>query len=725
MNLRRAVAVWRGELAVMLRAPILYVVGGLFLVVQGFAFAGLVGALSDPRRPALVGALLEGQLAGSLLTWVLELVVLTLLGMRAIADDGAWESLITAGVTERAAVIAKWLAATTLYALIWLPTLAYFAVVAVFRGDGGGWDPAAIAVGYAGAIAIGAALLAWAIAASAATSSLLASGALGFAFLIALLLVGELGALWPTLAVDHPALTAALDAVSLRRIATDFARGQIGLDAVAFLVGLAVVGLSLAVAWACAGRRRASELRRRWIGTAALAAIAALSVALAARHPRALDVSAARRNSLAAATRDVLAEVGGPARIAIIEPTYAALAPIYDEVARVAQRMADAAPSLVVQRLDPAQLPGGLVAAARLAGLAPGDLAAGGAIVVALGERQRVIDLLAFAAIDRGADGTTTVEQLAIEQALAGALAALAMPRPLAICATTGHGERALAASPAQRDWSMIAARLRGDGMTVDEVAIAPEVPASCAALLVAGPTSPLSPAEALAIQQYVQRGGGLVLAAEVDTATGATPPTGLEGMLAADGIGLPPAIAVDPSLGVRELDHALHIVDGYSKHAINAGFAGARATLWLAPRAVTARPPLATPLISASAASWGERDLVEAPRKDDDDLAGPVAIAAVSAARRIVVIGSAESLSARVLALGAANELWFARAVRWAANAPEQAPAIAARAPDQLRLIMTDGERRAVIALCVGGIPLAWALLGGLVVSWRRRRVR
>ncbi|MGN6103489.1 MAG: hypothetical protein ACTHU0_00045, partial [Kofleriaceae bacterium] len=71
---RAAYWVFRRELHGMLRAPIVYVVGGVFLVVQGVAFAGLVGALSDPRRPAPLGALLEGQLAGTLLTWVLQLV---------------------------------------------------------------------------------------------------------------------------------------------------------------------------------------------------------------------------------------------------------------------------------------------------------------------------------------------------------------------------------------------------------------------------------------------------------------------------------------------------------------------------------------------------------------------------------------------------------------------------------------------------------------------------
>src|SRR5574341_1410410 len=128
--LRAAYWVWRRELQVTLRAPIVYLVGGLFLAVQGIAFAGLVSALSDPRRPAPLGALLEGQLAGTLLTWVLQLVVLTLLGMRTIADDkrsGAWELLLTAQVDERVAVVGKWLAAVTIYALLWIPTLAYLA----------------------------------------------------------------------------------------------------------------------------------------------------------------------------------------------------------------------------------------------------------------------------------------------------------------------------------------------------------------------------------------------------------------------------------------------------------------------------------------------------------------------------------------------------------------------------------------------------------------------
>ena len=719
--------VWRRELAVMLRAPILYVVGGLFLAVQGVAFAGLVGALSDPRRPAPLGALLEGQLAGTLLTWVLELVVLTLLGMRAVADDkrsGQWEALLTAGVGEGAAITGKWLAATTMYALVWLPTLAYLAVVAGFRADTGGWDVAAIAVGYAGAIALGAALLAWAIAASCATGSALAAGALGFAWLIGGFLVGELPALWPDLAADHPAVAAALDAVSLRAIAGEFARGYVGLRPLCVVAGVAVVGLSLAAWLACAGRRRRRELQLRGLGTLALAVAAAAACVLAARHPVGVDLSRSRRNSLDEATVAVLGELAGPAALTIVQPTRGALEPIYDEVARVAGRIAEQARGVSVRRADPLTAPGGITALARDAGLQPGDLAATGAVIVELGGRRQVIDLPAFATIDRGPGGAPTVERLAVEQTIAGALARLSTAHPLTVCASRGHGELPLAPGPAGQDLAAVAQRLRGEGVVLDEVDLLPGVPPRCAALVVAGPVAPVVPEEALAVQAFVGRGGGLVVAAAV-TDDGALPATGLEGVLAAEGLGLPAAIAIDPGLAVRDVPGALRIIDGYADHPINQGFAAVRPTLWYRPRAVVVTGR-AVALVHATAESWGERDFVAAPSKDGDDLAGPVVIAGLGGAHRVIALGSAESATTARLTSGwSAVDLWLVRAIRFAAGAAEPAVGAASRPPDQVRLVMTAGQRRAVIALSVGGIPLAWAVLGGLAIAWQRRRAR
>ena len=724
-GLRSVYWVWRQGLAVTLRAPILYVIGGLFLVVQGIAFAGLVTTLSDPRRPAPLGALLEGQLAGTLLTWVLQLVVLTLLGMRTIADErrgGGWELLLTAQVSERAAVVGKWLAATTLYALLWIPTLAYLGVVAAFRGDPGGWDLGSIACGYAGAIAIGAALLAWAVAASAATSTTLAAGGLGFALLVAWFLVGELPALSPELATDHPALAAVLQTIGLRVRLTAFARGEIDLAAVLVVATLAVTGLSLAVVLACAGRRRPRELRERILATANLAAIGVLAIVLAGRHPHAWDVSAHHASSLDPATTAVLAELPAPATLTIVEPTYGALEPLYDEVARVAERMRRAG-RVTVKRVDPASLPGGLDAAARAAGLQPKDLASNGGVVVELGGRRRVVDVFELATIEAGVQGAPTFEHLAIEQALAGTLAELASPMPVTACAITGHGELSLETiDPKGADWTAVGNRLRGDGIATTEVTTSFD---HCTVLIVAGPIRELAPEEALAVQRFVAAGGGLLVAA-----AGRPVPngpelaaTGLEGVLAADGLGLPFAIAIDPTLAIRELPGALMIASGYSDHPINAGFSDKRRTLWFQPRAVTVTRG-AHPLVSASRASWGETDFHAPPAKDERDLAGPIVLAAAGATHRIVALGSAESFTDAALTGGAsAGDLWLEHAVRWLANKPAPVIDVAARTPDQIRLVMTAGERREVIALSVAGIPLAWLVIGGALVWWRRRR--
>jgi len=722
--------VWRRELQVTLRAPILYIVGGLFLAVQGIAFAGLVGALSDPRRPAPLGALLEGQLSGTLLTWVLQLVVLTLLGMRTIADEkrsGGWELLLTAQVGEGAAVVGKWLAAATIYALLWLPTLAYLVVVAIFRADGGGWDLASIACGYAGAIVVGAALLAWAVAASAATTTTLAAGALGFGLLIAIFLVGELPSVWPDLAVDHPAIAHALAEISVRGQLTTFARGDLSLPAVVFVIGLAVTGLSLAIALACAGRRR--DVPRRALSTGVVAAIGALLLVLAARHPASWDVSAARRNSLDPETQAMLAALPAPATLTIVEPTLGALEPIYDEVARVADRMASAGP-VTVRRVDPASLPGGLPAAARLAGVMPKDLASNGGVIVEVGGKRRAVDRVQLAEVDVGtggsiesASGQMEIEHLAIERAITAAFAELTQAAPVTACATTGHGELPLDHAPKDADWSAVADRLRAAGVAVDSVE--GPLPARCDVAIVAGPATPLSPEEALALQKLVARGGGLLVAAASRPVDGQLAATGLEALLGNEGLGITDAIAIDPSLGVRELPGALLVSEGYADHPVNAGFQGARPTLWYEPRAVLVWD-LARPLISASPASWGERDRTHRPQKDPDDLAGPVVLAGLGAiaTHRVIVVGSAESFATSLLAGGAsAGDLWLAHAVRWLAGKPAPSVGVAARAPDQVKLVMTSGQRRAVIALCTAGIPLAWILLGGGLLLLRRRR--
>jgi hypothetical protein len=92
----------------------------------------------------------------------------------------------------------------------------------------------------------------------------------------------------------------------------------------------------------------------------------------------------------------------------------------------------------------------------------------------------------------------------------------------------------------------------------------------------------------------------------------------------------------------------------------------------------------------------------------------------------RVLALGSAESFTTAVLAGGAsASDLWLVQAVRFLAGKPAPSVTIAPRAAEQVRLVLTDTQRRTVMALCIAGIPLAWLVIGALVLLVRRRRDR
>ena len=81
------------------------------------------------------------------------------------------------------------------------------------------------------------------------------------------------------------------------------------------------------------------------------------------------------------------------------------------EVTRVAERMADAGPDRV-RVVDPAALPGGLDAAARIAGVSPEDLASNGGVVVEVGDKRRVVDRLQLVSIGQDEQGGAAVESV-------------------------------------------------------------------------------------------------------------------------------------------------------------------------------------------------------------------------------------------------------------------------------------------------------------------------
>lgn len=182
--MRAVLATYLRELRAYFVSPLAYVVLFFFLIVNGIVFGNLASILSDPQAPA--GPPMTYFFGSTTLMLLILGVVLT---MRLVSEElrsGSIEVLMTAPVTEGQVIAGKYLAALTFFASLWLPTLAYAALVDYYGEID--WGP--VAAGYMGILLIGALFLAVGIFASATTSSQLVAAMITAALLFLLFLLG-------------------------------------------------------------------------------------------------------------------------------------------------------------------------------------------------------------------------------------------------------------------------------------------------------------------------------------------------------------------------------------------------------------------------------------------------------------------------------------------------------------------------------------------------------
>jgi len=718
------------EVAGFFAAPVAYVVGVLFLVAQGFSFWAVVGVLADPRRPAPLGAVLRTFFGGTFLYWSVLFAVLAAASMRLLAEDrrqGTWETLLTTPVSEAEAVVGKWLGGLAFYLVLWVPTLAFVAVLHAFAPPGSAPEAGPIVSAYVGVAVSGAGLLALAMAAASTTRAPVIAAVAAFVALLALLLVGQVPELVGTSAPGW------LEAVDLRAHLDRFARGVIDSRSVLFFAGLAVAGLALAIAGVGVERRRPADAGARATGAGLIAVIAVLVNTLAFDRVVALDLTGARVNSLEEPTAALLAGVDQPVTVLIIEAADPAFFELAEQVENVVERMAAQQPRLTVQRLVPSADPASVDRLADEFALSARVLGAAGAVVFRAGNRQRAVELLDTTELGIDALGAGRVERFAAERTLATALRQVIDPAQPALCTSAGHGEIDIATG-------LVAQRLRASGYDLERLGdLSVGVPSHCDALLVLGPRTALSTGAATAVDRYLTSGGRLLLAIDSEfvvgaAGAGALQRHGLEAVIAERGIRTPDAVVLDPGQAVG-LPLTWRTATGYSDHPAVAGFSERRYTAWVAPRLVApASPPpvgvRARALVTSSASGWAETDIADvfgdvAPGADDRDLIGaqPVAVAAeTDAGARLVVLGSAAILAPAIAErrLGATEAL-VDRAVGWLVERT-RAIDIEDKTPEQVRLVLGDGQRAGVFALCVVALPALFACLGGLL-WWRRRR--
>jgi ABC-2 type transport system permease protein len=125
--MRKFFTLWSREVAVYFRSPAAYVILFFFLLLTGFNFWSVLNAMN--RSPAFV-SVFEAYF-NTYFFWFGFVMPFPLITMRLFAEEyklGTIEPLMTAPVRDIQVLLAKYLSAVFFYAILWLPSLLYFAV---------------------------------------------------------------------------------------------------------------------------------------------------------------------------------------------------------------------------------------------------------------------------------------------------------------------------------------------------------------------------------------------------------------------------------------------------------------------------------------------------------------------------------------------------------------------------------------------------------------------
>ena len=204
------------ELRAYFFSPLAYVVLFFLLVANGVIFAIIVGYLNDPLAPA--GRPFD-FFFNNFVFWAMQLFGAPVLTMRLLAEErrsGSIEVLMTAPVTEGQVVAGKYLAAFVFYLFLWLPTVAYAAVIDRF----GDVDWGTIAAGYLGIALVGALFLSIGVFGSALSKNQIVAAIITFALNLLVFMIVFL-----TNLVNDPKLKDLLAHLSIAEHMDEFSKG--------------------------------------------------------------------------------------------------------------------------------------------------------------------------------------------------------------------------------------------------------------------------------------------------------------------------------------------------------------------------------------------------------------------------------------------------------------------------------------------------------------------
>jgi ABC-type uncharacterized transport system involved in gliding motility auxiliary subunit len=443
-------------------------------------------------------------------------------------------------------------------------------------------------------------------------------------------------------------------------------------------------------------RRRLRSLVHHGLFVVLLVALTGLLAHLAHEYRIEHDLTQSHRNTLSPATLDVLKRLEGPVRIT----AYALARDARGE--HVHRRIEDflrpyqrAKPDLTFTIVDPREQP---KAAAEAGVRAPVEL-----LVVYQRRTERLVEFN--------------------EQALANALLRLERGADRLVLWLDGHGERKLN-GPANHDLGEFGRQLELKGFRASGVnlALAQEMPANAALLVIASPQVDLLDIEVQKIRRYLVAGGNLLWLIDPEPLRGLAPVAEMLGLV------LTPGIVADPEATRYGASPALAVAAVYGRHAITDGFN--LITIYPQARqieAIESEEWRARPLIEVAPRGCVKTGKLEGRCDQNRDIIGPITIARAferqvgDRAQRVVVVGNGNFLSNAFIGNGGNRDLgvnivnWLAGDDRMIVIQPREA------ADTQIDI---DRFTLYLIAFCfLIALPLAF-MITGLAIWWRRRRI-
>jgi ABC-type uncharacterized transport system involved in gliding motility auxiliary subunit len=314
------------------------------------------------------------------------------------------------------------------------------------------------------------------------------------------------------------------------------------------------------------------------------------------------------------------------------------------------------------------------------------------------------------------------------EQSLVSAIVQATSDQVHLVCFVTGHGERGLAdAGPG--GLALLAATLGAGNYRTEPISLLEDtVRADCAALVIAGPTQPLSAPELKHLDAYYEARGRMAVLLEPDPAPSLAEwlrPRGFEPGSGAivDSSGAGQSVGGGPRtpLGLTYHDHT--VTRGFE---IATMYAGARPLRVIEHPDFGAKP---VALVETSGRSFATTSSEPAPAlKQGSDVPGPLLLAAAVAAggarqdreSRLVVVGDTDFVSNAWLRRQG-NRDFFMRTLAWLIG-EQEATLVSVESRENRRIELTQGTRAWMYIINVGLLPLV-PLLAGIVVYLRARR--